>query len=284
MLIIDAHAHAYAENEIRYPSIDNPIRPPEGTGSIHNLERVMKENDVSRTCVIQPGTFYKWDNRFICDTSKVNPERMAGVCSLNPDDSRSPGLLKEFVSHYGIRGLRSYAAADGTIDHSGVRDLWKASRDAGIPVNVFVNSDKTDELAHLLEQFPNHSIVIDHCLNLKTGPEMAGTLSNLMRLAKFPNTLAKLSFLPTGSSEEYPFRDMHEPTHKIIAAFTPSRCIWGSNFPAQLWTPKATYAQHLRLFTHELRLDPKTVQAILGETARRLWFSTSLKRQAGCRT
>jgi predicted TIM-barrel fold metal-dependent hydrolase len=276
MLIIDAHAHVYAEDETLYPPIESPNRPPKGAGYFPSLERVMTENNVARVCAIQPGTFYMWDNRFICDVSQAEPKRTAAVCSLNPEDSRSPGLLKQYVNDCGVRGLRSYTASDGRIDHPGVRDLWQACQEAGTVVNVFVNRDKTDELAHLLEQFSNQPVVIDHCLNLKADSEMKGTLSDLVRLASFANTYAKLSFLPMGSNEEYPFRDMQDSCHKIIAAFGANRCVWGSNFPPELFTPKATYAQHLRIFTHELGLRERTKEAILGETARQLWFQNKL--------
>jgi hypothetical protein len=28
--------------------------------------------------------------------------------------------------------------------------------------------------------------------------------------------------------------------------------------PCELWCPKATYSQHLRVFTHEMSLDPES--------------------------
>jgi hypothetical protein len=34
----------------------------------------------------------------------------------------------------------------------------------------------------------------------------------------------------------------------------------------------ASYAQHLKIFTHELGLDDSSKKSILGETANRLWF------------
>jgi predicted TIM-barrel fold metal-dependent hydrolase len=58
----------------------------------------------------------------------------------------------------------------------------------------------------------------------------------------------------------------------VIAAFRPGRCLWGSNFPCELWCPRITYAQHLAIFTRELGLDAAAKAAILGETAHRLWF------------
>lgn len=42
--------------------------------------------------------------------------------------------------------------------------------------------------------------------------------------------------------------------------------------PCELWCPKVAYSQHLRIFTQGLSLDSAAKRAILGDTARRLWF------------
>ena len=128
----------------------------------------------------------------------------------------------------------------------------------------------------MLEKFPRQPVVIDHCLITEPNSESNRVIEDMLRLARFPNTYAKLSFLPLGSVEEYPFRDMHEPCKRIIAGYGADRCVWGSNFPCELWTPKSSYAQSLRLFTHELGLGEAARDAIFGQTARQLWFRDKL--------
>ena len=272
MLIIDTHAHIYSENEQRYPPNAKPYRPPGGAGSVANLERVTKANGVAGVCIVQPTTFYGWDNSFICDTAVGTKKWTAAVCTLDPDDPHSPGLLLHYAKKYGIRALRSYPAKDKKLDNPGVMALWKACGDVGITVNVLCNRDNQDAFARMLERFPHQPVVIDHCLNLKAGPDQNEILAALLRLAKMPNAHAKLSFLATGSAEAYPFRDMQEPCKQIINAYTPDRCIWGSDFPCELWTPKATYGQNLRLFTQELGLAEAAKESILGKTAQKLYF------------
>ncbi|MBZ5564112.1 MAG: amidohydrolase [Acidobacteriia bacterium] len=272
MLIIDAHAHIYAEDDAQYPPIDKPIRPPGRSGSVGTLESLAKKNHVAGICIVQPGTFYRWDNRFICDVSKAHRKNMAGVCGLDPDDANSPQLLSGYVREYGVRGIRSYPASDGHLDHPGVQALWKKAGQLGIVVNVFINRDKTDELARMLEKFPRLPVVIDHCLIPKPMPDLEGAVADMIRLAKFAKTYAKLSFMPLGSAEAYPYRDVHEPCRRVIAAYGPGRCVWGSDFPCDLWTPKSSYAQHLRLFTHEMGLTDAAKKSILGRTAQSLWF------------
>ncbi len=276
-LIIDTHTHIYSAEEERYPPIPDPLYPPGESGRVETLRRRMRENGVAGACLVQTSSFYGYDNRFTCDTAARTRAWSAGVCTLDPDDPSAPPLIPRYVREFNIHAMRSRPAKDGRMDSPGVQELWKGCGNAGIVVNILCNRDNTDAVARMLEKFNRQPIVIDHCLNLKAGPEMERTLAAMLRLAKFPNTHAKLTFLATGSAEEYPFRDMHGPCRKIIDAYTPDRCIWGSGFPNQLWTPKATYAQNLTLFTEQLGLPAAAKTAILGATANRLYFAGRLE-------
>ena len=139
-------------------------------------------------------------------------------------------------------------------------------------VSVRVHRDKAAELAALLKRFPELMVVLDHCMYIAAGPEYEKTLGDVLALARHPNLYAKLSFIPTGSAKAYPFEDMHDACHQIVKAYGPDRCLWGSAFPCELWCPRTTYAQQIRLFSHGLGLDAGARDAILGKTAHRLYF------------
>jgi predicted TIM-barrel fold metal-dependent hydrolase len=273
MLIIDCHAHIYGEDEQKYPPIAKPYRPPKGQGTVAHLRRELAANDVKFATAIHTSTFYRWDNRFTVDSAKANPDIMVGVCTLDPDDPHSPGLLEQYVRDFNVRGMRSIAAADGRLDHPGVFALWEMAQKLGIVINVLTNRDKAGELAALLKRLPRLNVVLDHCLNVTAGPGQDAVVATVIDLARHPNLHAKLTFIPTGSAQRYPCADMHGPCRAIIAAYGPDRCVWGSDFPCELWCPKVTYAQHLKIFTHELGLDEPTKEAILGKTPQRLWFA-----------
>lgn len=273
MLVIDTHAHIYSPDEKKYPPIEKPYRPPAGKGSLEHLRESLQANQVERACLIQTSTFYRFDNRYICDSAVANKAWTAGVCTLDPDDTHSPGLLKHFVEKYGLRGMRSIPAKDGRLDHPGVRALWKSATDGGLVINVLVGREKVGELERMLAAFPKLRVVLDHCLNLKVGPGMEAILADVLRLARFKNLHAKLTFLPTGSATGYPCADLHGACMKVVEAYGPERCVWGSDFPCELWTPKVTYAEHLRIFQKDLPLTDAARAQILGETAKRLWFS-----------
>lgn len=271
-LIIDCHAHIYSDDDQKYPTIEKPYRPPAGKGTIDHLKREMQSAGVSRVTAIQTSTYYRWDNRFTADSSRKHKELMVGVCTLDPDDPASPDVLTRYVHDYNVRGMRSIPAQSGLLDDPGVARLWRTAEELGIVINVLVNRDKRGEVEALVARHPDLRVVIDHCLNLRAGPEMEPILDDLAALAKLPKVHAKLTFIPTGSEQEYPCADLHDACRTIIGLFGPDRCVWGSDFPCELWCPKVTYAQHLKIFTHELGLDDATKRSVLGTTAQRLWF------------
>jgi predicted TIM-barrel fold metal-dependent hydrolase len=94
MLIIDCHAHIYGEDERKYPTIDNPNRPPKETGTLGHLRREMKAAGVAFVTAIQTSTFYRWDNRFTIDSARANPDWVVGVCTLDPDEASSSCAAK----------------------------------------------------------------------------------------------------------------------------------------------------------------------------------------------
>jgi predicted TIM-barrel fold metal-dependent hydrolase len=274
-MIVDAHAHIYSQDETAYPPIERPYRPPAGTGTPEGLRRAMRDAGVDKAMLVQTTTFYGWDNSFLRDTAAGAGDWAVGVCTLDPDDPGSPEVLAALVERANVRALRTYVSGTGSFrgrfDHPGNRRLWGAARDLGIVVNALLGLPAADDLARLLADYPDLQVVLDHCLAFDAGPESEAKAARVVALARYPNLTAKLTFLPTGSAEDYPFRDLHGVCRRFVTAYGPDRCVWGSDYPTELWCPKSTYAGHLDLFRHELGLSPGEQDAILGETAARLY-------------
>ncbi len=271
-LIVDCHAHLYGEYESKYPPRENPNRPPEGHGTLAHLNREMKANGVSHVTVVQPSSYYQWDNRFTADTTRDNSDFIAGIVTLDPDNPYSPEMLEYYVSQYQVRGMRSVPAKSGSFDDPGVKKLWSTAERLGIVINPQTKHDKHEEIKALAKRHLKLPVVLDHCLGLRLGDTYDVTLRACLDLARLPNVYAKLTLIPLGTKEPYPCSDMHDSCKTLIDAFTPQRCVWGSHFPTALFQPAVSYAQHLKIFTHELGLDETSKKAILGETAYGLWF------------
>ena len=143
----------------------------------------------------------------------------------------------------------------------------------GASVDIFLmHLEWVESAEKLLREFPDMIVGFDHCLDLKPGPLYEKKLSEMLRLSKYKNLYPKLDFISTGTEKGYPGDDLHDAVLKIIDAYGAERCVWGSNFPNVLWTPKVTYAEHLKIFTEALPLSEKDRAQVLGETAKRLWF------------
>ena len=274
MLIIDCHAHITSPDEQRYPLKENPLLIADGRGSIEDLREMSLANGVTAVRAIHTVSSYDYDNRYLCDAAKANPDWVSGVCTLDPDDPRSPDLLTLFVKQYGVKTLRSTPGNQRTtFDHDGVRKLWKACADVGATVDIFLMQPAHVESAEkLLREFPSLIVGFDHCMDLKPGPLYDQVLSEVLRLSKYENLYPKVDFISTGTENGFPGSDLHAAALNIIDTYGPERCVWGSNFPNCVWTPKLTYAQHLRIFTEALPLSDEARAQVLGETARRLWF------------
>mgnify|MGYP005625602535 FL=1 len=274
MLIIDCHAHITSPDEQRYPLKENPLLIADGRGSIEDLREMSLANGVTAVRAIHTVSSYDYDNRYLCDAARANPDWVSGVCTLDPDDPRSPDLLTLFVKQYGVKTLRSTPGNQRTtFDHDGVRKLWKACADVGATVDIFLMQPAHVESAEkLLREFPSLIVGFDHCMDLKPGPLYDQVLSEVLRLSKYENLYPKVDFISTGTENGFPGSDLHAAALNIIDTYGPERCVWGSNFPNCVWTPKLTYAQHLRIFTEALPLSDEARAQGLGETARRLWF------------
>jgi predicted TIM-barrel fold metal-dependent hydrolase len=275
MLVIDTHAHLYSPDETRYPPRPNPARPPQGTGTIEHLRREMKSSGVDGICAVQVGGFYRFDNRFICDVSKAHPDWIAGICTLDPNDPHSPGLLAQFARDYGVRGMRSVAAAGRQLDHPGVRALWKTALENGLVINLLIGHELADQASRLLADFPELPVALDHALGLRAGGPLKETFAALRTLAQHKNCHAKISFIangPQGCAGGYPCQSFHSVVMDVIDLFGPERCAWGAHFPLEKFSPALTYAQHLRIFREVLPLSSEARAAVLGGTAHRLYF------------
>jgi predicted TIM-barrel fold metal-dependent hydrolase len=274
-LIIDCHAHIVSHDEKRYPPKDKPLRSPGGKDSAEDLRRESQMNGVRAVRAIHTVSFYGYDNRYLCDATKANRGWLKGVCTLDPDDPQSPALLRRFAREYGVASLRGVPSPThkAGFDDAGVRSLWKTAADEGLTVDIFLmRPEMVPSATRLLQEFPKLTVGFDHCMDLKPGPLLNPSLEAVLKLARFRNLYPKLDFIGTGTTQKYPCEDLHEACLKIIDAYGPERCVWASCFPNDLWTPKLTYAEHLRIFTEALPLKAESRRQILGETARRLWF------------
>ncbi len=275
MLTIDTHAHVFSPDEKTFPPRKNPSRPPAGSGTLARLLDEVERREVHGVALVQVSGFYGFDNRYLCAAAEANPHWTAGICTLDPEDERSPRLLKTYARRFNVRGMRSVPAGGKRIDHPGVRALWKTAADEGLVVNILGSWELAEQIDVLLAAFPRLPVTLDHGLGLRSAGPNERTLAALGRLAKHRNLHVKLSFLANGVAgcpDGFPCRGLWATVLETIDIFGAERCCWGSHFPTEKYARQLTYGQHLAVYRERLPLSAEARRWILGETARRLWF------------
>jgi predicted TIM-barrel fold metal-dependent hydrolase len=135
---------------------------------------------------------------------------------------------------------------DGTTDW-----LWPAAEKHAIPVMVHA-PDGLPALAAIAQRHPGLTLIVDH-MGFGRATRDANAPAGAARvaaLARLPNVFVKVSALPCFSSEPYPFRNLNEPLRRVIEAFGPRRCFWGTDLSRML--EHCSYRQGVTHFTQAL--------------------------------
>jgi len=254
-MIVDSQVHIWLA--------ETPDRPwPPGGAARANLPEpftydkllpLMDDAGVDRVIIVPP--FFEGErNDYALEAAKKYPDRFAVMGRILLNSPQAPALLAGWKDQPGMLGIRltfnwaqSSWLTDGTADW-----FWPAAAKAGIPV-MFHPNGRVLELARIAESNPDLTLIVDH-MGLSTeiakNNTRASTIEQTLTLAKYPNVCVKVSSVPTYSFEPYPFRDMYEFVQRVVYAFGPRRCFWGSDLTVAF--AKASYRQRITHFTEEI--------------------------------
>jgi predicted TIM-barrel fold metal-dependent hydrolase len=268
-MIVDAQVHLWAQETTERPWIKG------GSGAPHlpdpltyqRMLGLMDDAGVDRVIIVPPS----WagdDNAHALEAAQRHPDRFAVMGLIALDRPESKNLIPSWKSKFGMLGIRlpfnydrASWMADGTADW-----LWPAAEDADIPVMIFA-PDTPEMIGQVARQHPRLRIIVDHMGLATRGPEFRRIRERLDLIVSFaclPNVAIKLSALPDFSGEPYPFRDMNEHVQRVVSAFGPRRCFWGTDVSHS--RGRYAYRQYVRHFMEELDfLSGEDRRWIMGE-------------------
>jgi predicted TIM-barrel fold metal-dependent hydrolase len=254
MLIIDSQVHIWApETKDKPYATENASRPhrPVPLGA-EELLREMDSAGVAR-CVLVPPTWEADRNDTALEAARKYPGRFGvmGRLSLSAADSRTRiATWKQQPHMLGVRmvfnrGQSGAWLTDGTADW-----FWEAAERYDIPVMALAPND-VPKLGEIAERHPGLRLIIDHMgLNSTLrGKPLGLSVDNVIKLARLKNVAVKVSALPCYVDEPYPFPTLHPLVRRVVDAFGPQRCFWGTDL-SHLPCP---YKQVLTLFTEEMK-------------------------------
>ena len=279
--IIDAHAHVWSDNLAKYPlgPWATPAAMKPATFTDDELLKIVKPHGVDRVVLIQHAPLHGYDNSYILDCANARPDAFSVVAMIN---ERTPNLKERLraLRDQGARGIRIGPTkhADRTLNVDppnwlqapGQQLLWQHAAALNIAVCPLLGPDYLPTLDPMCEQFPDTTVVIDHFGHIDMAkPE---TVASLTGLARHRNVYVKVSAFYKFGDQKAPYEDVEPMVMKMIDAFGPDRLMWASDLPYQLNNGN-NYEDAIGLLKHGLStLSATERQAILRDTASKLFF------------
>lgn len=242
MLIVDSQIHIW-ENEmmntkhrqVRTYSMDDALAEMAGAG-------------VDAALIHPPSTLPR-TNATAIEAARARPDKFAVLGHFDLADPAKRDAVKTWKQQPGMLGFRFTFNQphqqswwdDGTIDW-----FWAEAEKAGTPVGLLAGGH-LQALGRIAERHPGLRLLVDHY-----GRELTNItfddLPELLSLARYPNVAVKVSGAPSYSRLSYPWRDVHEPTQRIIEAFGPARSFWGTDITRM----PCSYRECVTMFTEEM--------------------------------
>ena len=236
-------------------------------GSAGQLTTLFDAYGARHAVIVGPNSGYDTDNRCLLDLLDRGNGRFKGVAVVDNDIPRAE---LEKLRDRGIVGTTMQTSLLG-VDH--FRDtgrLLNDLADLGMFADVQVEADLLVEMAPLLEP-SGVRVLIDHCGR----PDPAAGLDQpgfrtLLELGSSGRYFVKISGLVKCSAQRYPWADSWPYVQALLEAFTPDRCMWGSDWPFLRAPERIDYGTILAL-TERLIPDANDRRKVLWETPARLF-------------
>lgn len=259
MMIVDSQVHIWENATL------NKLHRQVTTFSKDDLLAEMAEAGVDAAVLHPPGTVDN-GNETAMEAAEAHPDKFCvlGWFPLDvPDVAERCRTWKDQPGQVGLRYIfmspeRQNWPTDGTLDR-----LWPEAEKNGLPVGLLAHTF-LPKLAVVAERHPDLRILIDHfgVSPMEKDDKAFETLPDLVSLAKYPNIAVKVSGAPSNSSDVYPYRNIHHHIERIIDAFGPERCFWGTDITRM----PCSYRECVTMFTEELPfLKGRDLELVMGE-------------------
>lgn len=274
MPIIDAQLHAYERDHPGRPWHAVLTGPSEVTGE--QTVATLDAAGVDGAILVSAFTMYRYDASYAREVHKRHPERFALVKPVDPANPAVAEIIAEWKRTPGAVGVRMLLVRGGHSEDPadpGLNRVLAAAKRLAMPVNLHI-AGRLDQGIELIRRHSDTQIIVDH-LGLVQPHEPPlpaepwAELPKVLTLAKQPNVAIKITGACTLSREPFPYKDIWDPVCRVIDAFGPDRCMWGTD-----WTRAVkflTYAQGVDAFRRTNRISDSDKATLMGGTLTRIY-------------
>jgi len=253
MFVVDCQVHIWAPDTPERPWRDSNQKPPRPEPLMkEELLREMNGAGVDRAIIVPPSM--EGDrNDLALEAAAAHPDRFGVMGRINLDDPENAKLVPTWRDQPGMKGVRLTFKRDWAkafIFENKADWFWNAAEEAGLPVMLQVTADTMPGIRKIIEQHPGLKVAIDHLGMVPGAKDEAAfaLLPDVLALAELPNVSVKVSGVPCYSTENYPYRNLHQYVRQAYDAYGPKRMFWG----ADLTRLPCTYRQSITMFTEEM--------------------------------
>jgi predicted TIM-barrel fold metal-dependent hydrolase len=243
---VDSHAHVF--DPLGFPLRDTGghMPGPAECGTAQQFLTVLDAHQVSHGLLVNPQAGYATDNRCMLDAIARSQGRLKGVALV--DHGITDAQLAE-LKDGGVVGARFnllFAHATSIRGREGEVLLGRL-RELGWFAQIYYRDDSLLEALPVL-QSSGIALVIDHCggFDPDKGLQQAG-FQALLQLGREGRAAVKLSGAFRLSKQAWPHSDLDPFIAALLEAFTPERCVWGSDWPFVRHPVRTDYGPQQRL-------------------------------------
>ena len=263
MLIIDSQIHIWQNGRM------SPHHRQVETYSIEDAVAEMKSAGVDGAVIHPPSSLGEAVNIYAEDAVRKHPEKfciLGHMDLLRPDREEVVAHWKRRTGMLGFRFTFNEPAQKGWWTDGSLNWFWKACEKHDLRVGLLASGANIKAFGDIAARHPGLKMHIDHIgrgggrADLKDDAVYAN-LDEMLALAKLPNVAVKLSGAPSTSSQAYPYTNVHSYLKRIIDAFGPQRCFWGTDITRM----PISYRQCVTLFTEEMPwLKGRDLELVMG--------------------
>jgi predicted TIM-barrel fold metal-dependent hydrolase len=264
---IDCHNHLL--DPVTFPYAKQAWYHPVANeqGSAEQMATLFDTYGASRALIVGPNSGYDTDNRCLLDLLEKGQGRFKGVAVV---DNAIGRLDLMALRERGVVGTTMQVSLLGVDNFRETGELLQHLADLDMLADVQVDTDQLVEMAPILQP-SGVRVLIDHCGR----PDPAAGLNQpgfakLLELGASGRYFVKISGLVKCSTQRYPWADSWPYVHALLEAFTPDRCMWGSDWPFLRAPERIDYGTILTL-TEKLIPDPGDRRKVLWDTPARLF-------------
>jgi L-fuconolactonase len=271
--VVDAHVHVWdlQAHDHRWLPVDSPVRRDFGLDDLRSALAGTPVQSVVLVQVINDAA----ETRTFLDHAR-DDELVAGVVGWidlgRPDIAEALDALSGDGPLVGVRH-QALAEADpaGWLRSPAVQRGLSALEARGLPFDLIIRPEHFAAAVESVRAHPSLRFVLDH---LGKAPIASGVLepwaAGLRTLAAEPNIWCKLSGVHTIAAPGATYDDMAPFVDVTLEAFTPTRVVFGSDWPVSL--QRASYVDVVETATRACAgLSPAERTAVLGGNARKLY-------------